>query len=1291
MAVTWTEEQQKVIDTRGCNILVSAAAGSGKTAVLVARILKMITDKERPVDIDRLLVVTFTNAAAAEMRERIRDALEKRAEEEPDNVHLQRQLVLVHNARITTIHSFCLNVLRSHFQTVGIDPSFRIADEGEVLLLEQDAAGETVEAAYENAKEQGDAEYIQFLESFASGKNDRIVEELILQLYHFALGQPWPRRWLEECRAMYGSPGQAESEEPGIRKWGTQENPPWLQFIVEDTGRLLEDIYGQALEALHITEEPDGPYPYAAAIQSDLEKIERLRSCGDYYEYAEAFRNMGTFARLSTKKDDSISPEKKQTVQNIRSEVKDGLGAIQQKYYFDRPETLMEEFAASGIYIRVLTRLTEDFMERLAQMKAEKNVLDFGDLEHLALQVLVEEDAESEAVKTDSRIGNAESEAVKTDDRIECGEPAKKAGRQSGTSGRGYHPTAAAKEYSERFEEIMIDEYQDSNLVQELILNSVAGRGKDEPNRFMVGDVKQSIYRFRLARPELFMEKYRTYRGVGSDACRIDLHRNFRSRAHVLESVNEIFRQIMTENPGGVVYDEDAALYPGAVFEPRPGDAVCGSGPANMSEDGAEAVCSSETDDFLMTELLLLEADTQTKQQEEARLVGRRILQIVGREAVWDKEQGCYRPAQYRDIVILLRTVSGWAETFSEVLCNMGIPCFTGSQKGYFSATEIRVVLSYLQILDNPVQDIPLAAVLHSAIGGFDEEDLARIRIGSECSSFYDCCQEYRKNGADEGLRTRLEAFFSTFEYLRGKCAHTPVHLLLWEILEVTGYGDYASSLPAGAQRKANLDMLVEKAIDYEATSYRGLYHFVRYIENLKKYEVDYGEANTGTESADTVRIMSIHKSKGLEFPIVFVSGMGKQFNETDIRSRIIMHPDYGIGCDYVNLENRTRTATLLKKMIQQKTVSENLGEELRVLYVAMTRAKEKLILTGSVTDAKAKTEKWRSDAAYRKETLSYSCLTGASAYLDWVMPALLRSRAAEDFLRRLELEPVPAADGENVSQFRLHMFTQNETEQEEHRTRTGASVRLQQLLNLSPYECYDEETHEYLDKVFRSVYPYESDSCITGKLSVSELKKLSHIPEDEDMEELYQQETVVPLIPQFRAEQEPLTGAARGTVYHAFMEFLDFSRSDELEMQLEELISCGKMSQEEGEALNLEDIRKFLRSRTGERMACAARAGRLYRERPFVLGVPANEIRSDWNPLETVLVQGIIDAYFQEEDGSIVILDYKTDRVPAPQVLVEKYRAQLDYYGLALKRLTGCEIHALVIYSFYLGREIYL
>ena len=1327
MSVKWTEEQQKVIDTHGIDVLVSAAAGSGKTAVLVARILEMVTSPVHPADIDRLLVVTFTNAAAAEMRQRIRDALEVRAEQDADNEHLQRQLVLIHNAKITTIHSFCLQVLRSHFHLIGLDPGFRVADEAEMQLLRQDVLKEVLDETYETEAE--NQEFHEFLEQFSPGKDDRPVMEAVLALYHFSMGQPWPLEWLQECREMYVGGGAAlaktdsaeqKKEEPDngskleedSAKEGEEQNnqtervcgkicdglhdPLWLRAAVDDTKHVLEEAGNLVQRAYDTAMEPFGPAAYGLALLDDLEQIKRVARAQDYHGLAAAFRGMHPYKRLSTKKDPDVLEEKKQLVKDLREAAKTALAGVRTRYFYDTPEVIRDEFERSGLSVRWLTYLTEAFSKRLAQRKAEKNMLDFSDLEHLALQILVE--------------------------------------RKDGEN----HPSAAAREYAGQFEEIMIDEYQDSNLVQELILGSVSGGGCGAHNLFMVGDVKQSIYRFRLARPELFLEKYHAYPQLET-AQRIDLHKNFRSRYEVLNSVNYIFRQIMTENPGGIVYDEDAALYAGAKFPERVDlyaekDAWVQDG-GKPESDASQSMKKEEANGALLkaeeinetssresaytTELWLTESDTARRRETEARMVGARIEAMVGKEQIWDKdltpegwtegmERGGYRPVQYKDIVILLRTVSGWADTFGSVLTEMGIPNFTGSQSGYFSAAEVRTVLSYLQVLDNPRQDIPLAAVLHSAIGGLDEEELAWIRSESEEGSFYECCRSYLESGADKAIKEKLAHFFDMLERFRARAEYTPVHLLLWEILDETGYGAYAQALPAGSQRKANLDMLVEKAIAYEATSYRGLYHFVRYIENLKKYEVDYGEANIGSESDNTVRIMSIHKSKGLEFPVVFVCGMAKQFNETDSRAKAVMHPSLGIGCDCVDTRLRTRQASLLKKIIQKTTSMENLGEEMRVLYVAMTRAKEKLILTGCVGNMEEQAAKWSQTAATPGETLPYSSLTGASSYLDWVMPALMRHPDArmlalslhipyEEFdqsvwKKRMEKgKPVDKTDAFSTH-YEFYAMAKELFEAEEFRQADKEQASLAALLNPDLSVCADEEARKYLAHVFSEdfAYQYERGQKIAGKLSVSELKKRSQEPEESDAKQLYAPEEEE-IIPGFYQTDAQVKGAARGTLYHTFMENLDFSKKEELQMQLEELVSCGKISRDEAAAVRLSDIRRFLKTKTGKGMEQAARAGKLHREQPFVLGVPAETIQKEWSGDETVLVQGIIDAWFEDEDGAVILVDYKTDHIADREKLAERYRGQLSYYAQALEQLTGRTVKTQVIYSFFLGKEIVL
>ena len=1258
MGNVWTKEQQQVIDLRGCNMLVSAAAGSGKTAVLVERIISRIMDEKEPVDIDRLLVVTFTNAAAAEMRERILAALEEKLEQYPENMHLQRQVTLVHHAQITTIHSFCLEVIRNYFHTISLDPGFRIGDEGELKLLRHDVMEQLLESEYEKA----DPEFYHFAEAFAPGKSDQGLENVILQFYDFSMGYPWPREWRQECEKAY---------RPGTLEEFCQA--PWMAFLIRKLRLLTEDMKAQLEEALAVAAQPDGPWMYGEALEQDLERLKRLEKCRDYGEYYRIFANAGSFPALSRKKDAAVSEEKKELVKEIREQVKKTWKRLEEDYFFASPEQMMTDMEKNRGMVQVLVQLTDQFQEAYERQKADKNIVDFNDLEHYALQILL------------SREGDA------------------------------WVPSAAALEYARHFQEIMIDEYQDSNLVQEILLTSVSRQSFGEHNIFMVGDVKQSIYRFRLARPELFMEKQESYDRETGEERRIDLHKNFRSRSQVLDVVNLIFRQIMTADVGGVEYDADAALYPGAVFEPRP-------------QSGMDSPNAGELPDrFLEPELLLVidenegqegekeasgselseEEEERDLRQREAEAAGVRIRQIVGSEMLWDKEQKQYRPARYSDMVILLRTVSGWSQTFAQVLGDMGIPAYTGGGTGYFSTLEIRTILSYLKVLDNPRQDIPLASVLRSPIGKMTDEELAQLRIDSPDTDFYTCCVHFLEAGRSafsgssgekkkQELFRKLQSFWNMTEKLRDMVPYTPMHLLLWKILEETGYGNYAAAMPGGMQRKANLEMLVEKAVAYEATSYRGLFNFIRYIEHLQKYEIDYGEAGIGGEAADTVRIMSIHKSKGLEFPIVFVCGMGKTFNQQDARSQLVLHPILGVGCDWTDLRLRVRMPLLIKKVISRQIQEENLGEELRVLYVAMTRAKEKLILMGAVKNPEEKIRKWSREGKRGDEKLSYSAIVSAGNYLDWVMPGLLRHKSGEELLRKMEL-PVPRENAmfEEAGSCQIRLISGREQLEKRQELKERILSGRREFEQLDPEAVYDEEFRKMLDDIFEKSYPYEKNRELPGKMTVSQLKKMGKGMETEDSVFLYQEPEIVPLLPRFKSGEAQESGAARGTIYHSFLENMDFTGEFDrkfTETQLETMVKCGKILKDESEWISRKKIRSFLDSEIAGRMQRAARAGKLYREQPFVLGVTADRIHPEWDEGEEVLIQGIIDAWFYEEDD-IVLVDYKTDFVPEGQggeFLVKRYGSQLDYYQMALERLTGKRVKEKLIYSFYLNRTIF-
>lgn len=1215
MGVKWTKEQQKVIELRNRNILVSAAAGSGKTAVLVERIIQMLTDEEHPMDVDRLLIVTFTEAAASEMKERIRSAIETALEVNPGNAHLQRQSTLIHSAQITTIHSFCLSVIREHFHLIDMDPGFRIAEEGELRLLKQDVLSELLEECYVNQEER----FMELVEKLGSGKNDKKLEGMILQLYEYSRSYPQPQKWLEHCVNQY-----AECE-TYLKQEGTGEEPVFLRRALDWAQKYIEDLVELADQCIRICEEPDGPYMYAPMLEEDRIILDKLAGAADFEELYERLSDI-KWKALSRKKDESVDSEKRTQVQDIRKQIKDLIGELGKTYFYETPAELLLDMANAKGTMEILAELVNRFAIMFADQKQRKHLIDYNDMEQFALQILTEE---------------KEGELI---------------------------PSQTAREYQEQFYEVMIDEYQDSNLIQEAILTSVSTVSRKKYNIFMVGDVKQSIYRFRLSRPELFMEKYDSYSSEDSEMQKIDLHKNFRSRPEVLDGVNYIFRQIMRRDLGGIVYDEQAALYPGAEFEP-----VIGA-------DGKSAY---------EMELLLVDAQktgnefelSDNNKQLEVRVIAKRIKELLRTAKVTDKASGQLRPAEYRDIVILMRSVKGWADVVSSILAEEGIPAYIGSTEGYFGTYEISVLLDYLQLLDNQRQDLPLAAVLASPFVGLNPQQLAEIRLAAKEGFFYKAAEGLAQRAGEEeekeekdSLAYKLRAFYLQLTHFREMVPYTAIHELLQKIIEETGFSLYVAAMPGGERRIANVEMLVEKAAAFEGTSYKGLFNFIRYIEQLQKYDVDYGEANIADEQENTVRIMSIHKSKGLEFPIVFVAGMGKKFNTTDITGSVIIHPEWGVGLDAVDLQRRTKIPTFLKKTIQQEIKLENLGEELRVLYVALTRAKEKLILVGCPSQKQLKEvseDGMLCQKAVRRadgEVLPFYTLIGANSYLHWVVPALMGEDA-----------PV-----------HCRIIGRTEMEEEEEIEQRSELLARDVLEHWATGTVYDAKLREHLEVQSQYHYPYAEEQKLKLKFTVSELKKRAYLQE-ESGETVYEEPEVVPLIPQFLQEEEVLTGASRGSAYHKLLELLNYELSydeNSLTAMMEELQKERKLSDEMVQCIRKADILRFLNSDSGRRMQAAAKRKQLSKEQPFVLGIDAKEIYPDIKGDERILVQGIIDVYF-EEDGELVVLDYKTDNVRSAKELRDRYHAQLDYYAQALEQLLQKKVKEKIIYSFTLGEEI--
>ena len=1202
MSVAWTEEQRKVIDLRDRNILVSAAAGSGKTAVLVERIIAMLTDVEHPVSVDSLLIVTFTEAAAAEMKERIRDAIEQKLEDDDANEHLKTQATLIHSAQITTIHSFCLSVIRDHFHAIDIDPGFRVGEEGELKLMKHDVLGQLLEESYQ----EGSRAFLEFVEAYGGGRDDRKIEELVLKLYDYSRSYPDAEGWLASCVDAYDMKDEEELESSRCMELIRKQAMLWMS----DAAALID-------EALDVCREPDGPSAYEEALLADREMVNIFLAAGSYRELYEAAGNV-RWTKLRANRDKTVSEEKASRVKAVRDEVKKTVNDLCGQYFYQDAEGALDDMALCRQAMSVLASLVNKFACRFEEQKRAQNMIDFSDMEQYALRILA--------------------------DKAEG----------------GFEPTAVAREYQQRFREIMIDEYQDSNLIQETILTSVSTIGQGRNNVFMVGDVKQSIYRFRLSRPELFMEKFHTYDTGDSERQRIDLHKNFRSRKEVLESVNYIFEQIMTPALGGIMYDDEAALYAGASFE-------------ESREKGRND-----------TEVLLIDTDpalymgdkaTEKKmvppsdRELEARAIAARIRRLLETQTVRDKASGKSRKARYSDIVILTRSVKGFSDVFSEVLNKEGIPTYAGTKEGYFETQEIGVLLDYLRVLNNRKQDIPLAAVLKSPFLGLTDEEMADIKNQASDLPFHEAVSAYAAQ-EDAEAGSRLKECLDRMEQFRRKVPYTPIHELLLMVLTETGYEEYVTAMPGGEQRKANLQMLVEKARAFESTSYKGLFHFIRYIEQLQKYDVDYGEASLEDEQSDTVRIMTIHKSKGLEFPIVFVSGMGKQFNMMDARSSVALHARLGAGLDAVDTDMRTKSPSLLKRVIQKEEMLDSLGEELRVLYVALTRAKEKLIMTGTVKDAGRKLDSYGLTARRKERQLSFTRLVRAGSFLDWILPAMIRKR--EDI--PVNIERISAEDliRESAGEYVKNRLT------------------AEMLRRWDTGQVYDLPMKELIEEQFSYEYPYSLSQNQKLKFTVSELKKRAYM-EEEAGGILYEEEEVVPLIPQFLKEEEELSGASRGTAYHRLLELLDFAEDYDAALLEEEVARFrdeGKLTQDMADCIRMDDILRFLGSSAGIRMRSASGNQKLYKEQPFVLGVDAREMYPDEAEGELILVQGIIDVYFEEEDG-LVVLDYKTDKVKSAQELKEKYHAQLDYYARALEQVTGKHVKEKIIYSYTLQEEI--
>ncbi len=1200
----WTSEQQQAIEYRDQSLLVAAAAGSGKTAVLVERICTMVT-REEPVDIDRLLVVTFTRAAATEMRERISLRIAKALEENPQNENLVRQLALLNQANIMTIDAFCKKVIEENFHLVDLDPDYKLLDDTETNILIAETMEEVLEAAYETQ----DPAFLELVDVFGGDRSDEDLVEKTRKIWNFSRSGTDPKAWIRRAASAY---------DDSARNW---ETSPWYSYLLREVREVGEEIAKTAGKIRRLLDcDPSLPPKYTAFFREELDQVEALAATltasEDYSQLRAAAAAMKFVRRPPAKGSDTAD-----LINGLRDGYKGLLAALVRDFLakdLAGQIRLIERMAAP---MKALGDLTLRFYDHLQAKKQELNRVDFADLEHFALQIL--------------------------------------------RNGEG--PSEVARIYQQRFEEVLIDEYQDSNDVQEAILTAVS---RDEQNIFMVGDVKQSIYRFRQAKPEIFLGKYKRYHGLeGTVACdgrKIMLYRNFRSRPEVLDSVNAVFTAIMSERAGELDYTREEALIFGADYDPEVKQPIAIELIDAASELDAQTEDIGELEDLKGVEL-------------EARHVAARIKALVADPAVLITDKGTARRVHYRDIVILLRATSNVAATFKEALEEASVPVFTDTGSGYFESIEIRTMMSLLRTIDNPRQDIPLLAVLRSPLFSFTENELIALRQVDRDLLFLDCL----KLAAEDivfgrqypALARKTAAFLTRLDQWREESVHQPLDEFIWKIYSDTAYLEYAGAMPNGYQRQANLRILFQRAGEYEKSAFKGLYRFIRYIDAMREKSNDYGDARIMGENEDVVRIMSIHKSKGLEFPVVFLANSGKRFNRMDQGGDMILHEKLGMAVKHRDPVRGTVEDTLPRVVMKAKINEEAISEEMRVLYVAMTRAKERLIITGNVKKVGRSLEKWF--RAGEELPSSPRKVLADSSYLDWMMPVILNAPLIRGQMEVFNEGVTHLGDG--VS-FEISLIGKSDLIQAAEEAQSDTQ---------EPFWRGEELTDEELISVLDYRYPHQLATTLPSKVSVSVIKKqvieeTMEMATPSIMDETYDKVDRLPR-PGFLLEERQLTGAERGTAFHTVMLHIDpfVESAEQIRAEIAALVDRELMLAEEAASVNVSKVLGFFTSDLGRRFQAAARAGQLFKEEVFTRSLPARQLRDEWASDDPMTLIGIIDAFFVEED-QIILLDYKTDAIPpdSENYLARKYQAQIDLYASALEAIAGLPVREAYLYS---------
>lgn len=1217
--VTWTDDQWKAIWANGQDILVAAAAGSGKTAVLVERIINKIISTEEPIDVDELLVVTFTNASAAEMRHRIGEALEKAINTNPTSKHLRKQLSLLNRASISTLHSFCLEVIRKFYYKIDVDPGFRIADETEAQLLRDEVMEELFEDEY---GKEGNEPFYALVDTFSNDRSDTALQDIIRDIYDFSKANSSPSTYLQSMKDMYN-----------VREGAVIEELPFINVFTFDIKLQLKGAIGFLQSGLELTKLPGGPAPRAENFLDDLKLVESLLEAVDI-SWQELYLRMQAihFTRAKSCRGDEFDKEMMEQSQKLREKAKKIVQTLKDELFSRKPESFIRDMKEMAPHISTLVQLVESFSSRFDDVKKEKGLVDFADLEHYCLQILTAEASEKALV-----------------------------------------PSEAALSYRNHFKEVFVDEYQDTNMVQEAILQLITKEGESQGNMFMVGDVKQSIYRFRLAEPNLFLGKYLRFTTDGEETgLKIDLAKNFRSREEVLDGTNFLFKQLMGTSVGEIEYDDAAALVKGADYpnhEQYPIELLL------IDQEGKD----EQEDEGEEESILQIDTEELEQSQLEARVMAEKIKELIAeRKEVYHAKTKSTRPMMYRDVVILLRSLA-WAPAIMEEFKEQGIPIYANLSSGYFEATEVSIMMSLLKIIDNPYQDIPLAAVLRSPIVGLDEEELATIRIYHRHGVFYEALTAFcQQNSSDEALNGKLRLFIENLQEWRKRARQGALADLIWLLYRETKFYDFVGGLPGGKQRQANLRALFDRARQYESTSFRGLFRFLRFIERMQDRGDDLGAARALGEQEDVVRIMTIHSSKGLEFPVVFIAGMARQFNMMDLRKPQMLDKEYGFATKYVNAEKRISYPSLPQLAFKRKKKLEMLAEEMRVLYVALTRAKEKLYLLASVKELDKKLENWSKALSQAEWLLKEYDRASAKSYLDWIGPALMRH--ADSALFRLEKNIDPSVPMEIInhpSSWKIDIIKASDMtgdygEQEDEEDDLLENVYQAKKVDIE--SNWKEEIVEGLS--WR--YSFKDASTHRSKQSVSEMKRQTEIVDELGGKELISFAKPISRRPRFMQEKS-ITPAEKGTAMHMVMQHVDFSKSVTFEIinsQLDDMVVRELLTEEQKQVVDVEQVVQFFRSELGVRML---NASTLKREVPFSAAFSAQAAYPDWKgENEPILVQGVIDCVFEDEMG-LVLVDYKTDRIhdrykngfeEARPILEKRYKVQIDLYTEALENI---------------------